>query len=571
MIDGSPEFLNLCKYFSERSPQPMVAVEGPEHIVRYLNPAFVKLVDQPAESLIGRPFATVVPEGAANGCEQLLNRVFETGTPEVLVEQKHAQATLAYWTYSMWAIAESGDAAAGVMIQITDVTGAAIFRGQMTEMNQALAISGMRQHELTEAGQKLNAMLTAATQAKSLFLANMSHEIRTPLAAVLGYSELLLEPDLSAEDRHIFSETINRNGEELTRIIDDILDLTKVEAGCLAIERSGISLPDLISDVIAALSVKVREQGVTLSVDSDGQIPSMISTDPTRLRQILLNIVGNAVKFARRGKVVMTLRLLPAGSDGRGQIAFIVEDNGCGISPEGQAKLFRHFTQADSSTTRNYGGTGLGLVLSRNLARALGGDVVLQRSAINEGSVFVVTVDTGPIDEASLLPDIHSRRSEPGPQAALGRPQLLDGFRVLLAEDAADIRTLISRVLRGSGAKVDVAKNGAEAVEKALSNRYDVVLMDIQMPVLDGYGALECLRTQGYKPPVIALTAHALSEERDRSLKSGFSEHLTKPIDMKVLIKEVAFFASKGLGNDTPSSPFARGTGLRAQKDFSKN
>lgn len=541
----TPEFLKLCKYFSELSPQPMVAVEGPMHLVRYLNAAFAKLVGKSTEALIGRPFAEVVPEGSANGCESILDRVFLTGAAEVLADQKHAQSKLAYWTYSMWPIVGDQDFPAGVMIQITDVTGAAVFREQMTEMNQALALSGMRQHELTETEEKLNAKLIAATEAKSLFLANMSHEIRTPLGAILGYSELLRDPELSNNEKLCFIETINRNGRELTRIIDDILDLTKAEAGHLDVEKSLVSLPDLLADITSSLSIKASEKRVSLTTVSITGVPEMISTDPTRLRQVLLNIVGNAVKFTQDGEVKVTVSLVPAKVNMPQQVSFSIEDTGCGISPEGQAKLFNHFSQADSSTTRKFGGTGLGLILSRILARALGGDVTLRSSTVNRGSVFVVTISSGEAEGSALLPAVHTRKpSLTLPPANVATT--LAGIRVLLAEDAADNRVLIKHVLSHSGAEVEVAHNGLEAVEKALDGHYDVALMDIQMPLLDGYGATKRLRAEGYRQPILALTAHALREEREKSRRCGFSEHLTKPIDMKRLVEQVARFARYG-------------------------
>lgn len=539
---GTPEFLSLCKYFSERSPQPMVAVEGPGHVVRYFNPAFAKLIEQTSENIIGRPFTKVVPEGETNQCGQLLDRVFLTGKPEVLVDQKHTQATLAYWTYSMWPIIGDENLAAGVMIQVTDVTGAAVFRGQLTEMNQALALSGIRQHELTETGEKLNSKLTLATEAKSLFLANMSHEIRTPLAAILGYSELLREPDLSSDEKSEFIETINRNGRELTRIIDDILDLSKVEAGSLTIEKIKISLPDLLTDITTSLSIKAKENSLSFVVESMGQIPETILTDPTRLRQILLNIVGNALKFTRIGSVTMKIKLLPVESDSW-RLAFIIEDTGCGISSAGQSKLFNHFSQADSSTTRKFGGTGLGLILSRNLARALGGDIVLQSSVVDKGSIFVVTIDCGRIDKSSLFLEWTGHKKKAITAPALLAKQYLEGIRVLLAEDAPDNRILITRILTNSGAAVDVAENGIVAIEKANEAPYDLILMDIQMPLLDGHSAAKYLRAQGYQRPIIALTAHALTEEREKSETTGFNEHLTKPIDMKHLIETVARFS----------------------------
>ncbi|MDQ3230907.1 MAG: response regulator, partial [Pseudobdellovibrionaceae bacterium] len=253
-----------------------------------------------------------------------------------------------------------------------------------------------------------------------------------------------------------------------------------------------------------------------------------------------MNIVGNALKFTRDGKVEMTVKLLPPQFNQASQVAFIIADTGCGISTKGQTKLFTHFSQADNSTTRKFGGTGLGLVLSRNLARALGGDVVLQSSKVDEGSVFVVTIASGEFDANMLLSDIHTLEKPYPPAPVSTKRKQLAGMHVLLVEDAEDSRLLITRILKNNGATIDVAQDGIEAVDMARADHYDVVLMDIQMPLLDGYGALDRLLTKGYRQPVIALTAHALTEERRKTLKAGFCDHLTKPIDMKLLVETIS-------------------------------
>jgi PAS domain S-box-containing protein len=237
-----------------------------------------------------------------------------------------------------------------------------------------------------------------ASHAKSAFLANMSHEIRTPLGAILGYAELLRSPDASAAEAERFVDAIIRNGKALAALIDDILDLSKVEAGRIEIERLSVSVASLLADVASSLQLMAREKRVELDIAAPAGIPETIETDPARLRQILLNIVGNAVKFTDEGKVsVRTVRQEPATPGVRPLLAFLVRDTGRGMSPEELARLFRPFSQADASTTRRYGGTGLGLVLSRQLARALGGDVVLVESAPGKGSTFAVTVDPGPM------------------------------------------------------------------------------------------------------------------------------------------------------------------------------
>lgn len=376
-----------------------------------------------------------------------------------------------------------------------------------------------------------------ASLAKSQFLANMSHEIRTPLGAILGFSNIIQDPGLAPDERRQFTEIINRNGQELSRLINDLLDLSKVEAGKMQFERAKVDVSDLLSDVIETLRPKADEKGLTLWFANEPGVPPAVYTDPTRLRQILVNLIGNAIKFTAAGGVTVTLKLEPA-TQGRPRLGFLVEDTGAGIEASQQSRLFQSFTQADSSTTRRFGGTGLGLFLSRKLARELGGDVQLIHSAPNQGSTFLLTIAQD--FQSSAKP------REPVPEsktaAAQGPGQVLSGMRILAVEDSLDNQLLIQRLLKKRGAVVDIAVNGAEGVEKALANDYNLVLMDIQMPVMDGYHATSNLREKGFNRPIVALTAHALEEDRRRCLESGFDEHLTKPISPSALVDTVLSF-----------------------------
>ncbi len=379
----------------------------------------------------------------------------------------------------------------------------------------------------------------AASRSKSQFLANMSHEIRTPLGAILGYSEFLREPNLGHEERLAFIDTINRNGRDLAQLIDDILDLSKVEAGRIEIEKLRLSLPNLLTDVTTSLGVKAREKGLALTVLSDGTVPETIESDPTRLRQILLNVIGNAIKFTKQGSVTVTVKLLKRDDGRSSQLAFFVKDTGHGIAPDEQDRLFSAFMQADASTTRKFGGTGLGLALSRVLARALGGDVLLSESVPGQGSTFVVSVEVGRVETTRIIPLVGEY-----PQAATFDKGTLQGIKVLVAEDSLDNQLLITRILKRAGASVDLAENGADAIKQALGSDYDLVLMDMQMPVLDGFDATTELRRRGYKRPIIALTAHAMREEREKSLRAGCDDHLTKPVNFKHLVYIVSQYAS---------------------------
>lgn len=363
-----------------------------------------------------------------------------------------------------------------------------------------------------------------ANLTKSRFLANMSHEIRTPLGAVTGFSELLLSPDLTEEEKLDFSERIRRNGNILSNLVDDILDLSRVEAGRLQTEKIRVSLQELVHDTMASVQHLSDEKGLELHWSSSGRIPTYVTTDPVRFRQILGNIIGNAIKFTDKGRINIEFSLQS------GKLRVDVKDTGRGLTDAQAAGLFEPFKQGDASTTRLYGGTGLGLSLSRGLARLLGGDVELVDYKPNGGCHFAVTVDAGDteggwnIEVQEPLKDVEFATPHAGTS-----PHSSDA-RILLAEDSLDNQLLVKRYLNEMGIQVDIVQNGSAAVEKALGHAYDLILMDIQMPVLDGIEATKKLRSANFVKPIIALTAHALKDQRSRSLEAGCNEHITKPI-----------------------------------------
>jgi PAS domain S-box-containing protein len=384
-----------------------------------------------------------------------------------------------------------------------------------------------------------------ANQLKSSFLANMSHEIRTPLGAILGFTDLLKDDTIRNEERAQFLDTISRNGKALTKIIDDILDLAKVESGKMEIERIEFSFFDLIDDVMDLFRERTRAKGIYLRAVLSNAASERIVSDPTRLRQILINIVGNAVKFTHQGGVTIEVR---ESKDDLGRVNFdlFVRDTGVGMSPEQQSGIFEPFTQADNTTTRKFGGTGLGLALSKRLAKALGGDVVIQECTLKKGCIFVIsfqaslpTINSQPIANESVKSDEHA---------------FLFGIRILLADDSKDNLFLVSHILTKQGAAVDTADDGNEAFRMGMAKNYDIVLMDIQMPEMDGYEATRALRDAGFKKPIIALTAHAMAEERARSLAAGCNGHLTKPLNQKEMLETIKL----NLKNKSPDLNFRK-------------
>ena len=371
----------------------------------------------------------------------------------------------------------------------------------------------------------------AANHAKSEFLANMSHEIRTPLTAILGYAELLVDDDEDSpagRSRATMVRAIRAAGDHLLTVINDILDLSKIEAGRLRLEPAEVDLPALLLEVESLLRPRATDKRIDLVLDVAGSIPTRVWTDPTRLRQILLNLVGNAVKFTEVGKVVLKLAASGSGLDVR--LRFDVTDSGIGMSTEQAAQLFRPFTQANNSVTRRFGGTGLGLTISRRLATAMGGVVELVHSVPGVGSTFRVDITAG------LPTDVPWTRHLRGPATPTRTAQTtrLTG-RVLLAEDGPDNQRLIGQVLRRAGVVVDVADNGLVAwnlLQEAhrTGREYDLLVTDMQMPELDGYSLARRVREAGLRMPVLALTAHAMAEDRDRCLAAGCDDFAAKPI-----------------------------------------
>jgi signal transduction histidine kinase/CheY-like chemotaxis protein/HPt (histidine-containing phosphotransfer) domain-containing protein len=393
----------------------------------------------------------------------------------------------------------------------------------------------------------------AANRAKSEFLANMSHEIRTPMTAVLGYADLLLDQDLAPPERLECIQTIRRNGEHLLTVLNDVLDLSKIEAGKLLIERIACGPAQIVVDVASLMRVRALEKELDFGVEFATPVPETIESDPTRLRQILVNLTGNAIKFTETGSVRIVVRCDPP------KLSFSVVDRGIGMTREQVERLFRPFTQADSSTTRRFGGSGLGLVICKRLADMLGGTIAVE-SAAGSGSTFTLTIDTGPLEGVPMLSGLQEAGAAT-PAASPDVSQIRCVGRVLLAEDGADNQLLISTHLRKAGAVVTVAENGRVAVEKALAAieggaPFDLILMDMQMPELDGYGATATLRAKGYTRPIVALTAHAMASDRERCLRAGCDDYLSKPIHRPELLSTVRRYIEQvRAGASTPSPP----------------
>ncbi len=385
-----------------------------------------------------------------------------------------------------------------------------------------------------------------ASRAKSEFLANMSHEVRTPLTAVIGFAQQLVKglsgADHAEADQHAqWAQTIVSSGDHLLCILNDILDLSKIEAGKMTYESVPVAVEQLLGEVRDMFAAAAEDKGIGLHVETGDELPGSIQTDPTRLRQSLANLVGNAVKFTQVGEV----RLRASHDADAGVMCFDVRDTGPGLDPDRIAAVLEPFEQADSTTTRTHGGTGLGLPITARIAEALGGGLDIQ-STPGRGSRFRLTVEARPCDPA-VDPDCDSEGAADVP-ASPSEDEASAGARprVLLVDDAATNRLLVSLMLEQMGYAVQTAEDGQEAVEATRAGRFDVVLLDMQMPVMDGYAAATQMRADGLDTPIVALTADAMSDAAQRCLAAGCDAYLAKPVDEEHLAQRLAELCGQG-------------------------
>jgi signal transduction histidine kinase len=382
-----------------------------------------------------------------------------------------------------------------------------------------------------------------ASRSKSEFLANVSHEIRTPLTAIIGFAKLLIDgaDGKSADERRHYLEIIRTSAQNQLAIINDILDLSKVEAGRMQYDRVRCRPQEIIDDVVESLERQAADKQLTLENIWLGRAPEAIHTDPARLRQLLINLVGNAIKFTAVGGVQIVAQM--QRSDGRDKLKIDVIDTGIGITEEKQQAVFEPFVQSDSSVTRLYGGTGLGLTISRSIAEALGGTLTMV-SQLGQGSTFTILLDAEPPELVDDMRLAKESVSSPEANPTSSHEPSLASRRILVVEDNPFNCKLLKLGLEQAGAMVELAENGQAALERAAAQPFDLILMDMQMPVMDGYAATRRLREQGYRAPIIALTAHALKEERDKCLQAGCTEFMTKPIDLDELTAVVGKLVS---------------------------
>ena len=373
-----------------------------------------------------------------------------------------------------------------------------------------------------------------ASKMKSDFLARMSHEIRTPLGAILGYAESLTDAQQTVEERTQGTQRIIYNANHLLELINEILDLSKVESGKLELEKLPISPIDLAGDVVNITRIKADEKHLVCNVNYILPLPRQIVGDPTRLKQALVNLLSNAIKFTEFGHIYLNVSY--SAQDDR--ICFEVEDTGIGFTDEQKAKIFNAFTQADTSTSRKYGGTGLGLNLCKNLVEQMGGEISV-KSKPGVGSRFMITLERGRPEDMGLVYELDNRLPAPKTPNRPKQYTRLQG-KVLLVEDNKDNQYIISSLIKKAGAEVVIAENGAKALEKINTiNEFDLILMDMQMPVMDGPTTTRVLREQGCELPIVALTANAYKSDHERCICAGCNEFMTKPVSQDKLYKKL--------------------------------
>jgi signal transduction histidine kinase/CheY-like chemotaxis protein/HPt (histidine-containing phosphotransfer) domain-containing protein len=438
------------------------------------------------------------------------------------------------------AFAHGGRQGAGLAIGVTfflgylSLLGGELRRDFATSLLSARALEAraVEAERLARDLERASALARAASDAKSAFVANVSHELRTPLVSILGYADLLRSSAPGPEERDR-SEVIHRNAKHLLALLNQVLDLSKVEAGRMTAEDRETNLRDLFEDIEQTFFLPAQEKGLGFEIRGEGAIPLYVRTDGTRLRQIVLNLTANAIKFTQQGKV----QVVPSYEAASERLAVRIIDTGIGMTEGVRAQIFAPFAQADASIARQFGGTGLGLHLSRELARLLGGDVDVESSP-DAGSTFTAWIRAAAAGAAtcSIAPKTAS-----APRRQASRPLELHGMSILLAEDNADNQRLLSLQLAAAGAHVDVASDGEQVLELVAraGAPYDVILMDVQMPRLDGLEATRRLRASGYGGAVVALSAHVFAEERERMIAAGCDDCLGKPITRDDLVLAV--------------------------------
>lgn len=494
----------------------LLVLDAKQNIV-LANEAFCQIVDLDAQALLGKPisrFSWQNQEGSAvTAADTPWQKALASGAAQMsqMIRLPEEEGSKTFMT-NCSPVLNSKGSAAGVLISFDDVT-------------------ELEEKEIELRASKEDA--ERANRAKSDFLANMSHEIRTPMNAILGFTEVLKRGyNKNSTEAAKYLNTISSSGQHLLNLINDILDLSKVEADKIEVEQIPCAAHEIVKEVVAIMKVKAEEKGIGLTYQADGQMPAQIQSDPARLRQIITNLVGNAIKFTEAGSVTVITRM------GQGahaaQLEIEVQDTGIGMTQEQAGRIFNPFEQADSSTTRKFGGTGLGLTISKRFAEALGGGIEVL-SELGQGSRFITRIAMGDISQQPLLTPADITRDATPLLQTERRAWRFPEARVLVVDDGLENRELLSVVLGEMGLVVETAENGQVGCDKLFNEAFDLVLMDVNMPVMGGYEAVKLMRERGYQLPIIALTANAMKGADSECLAAGYSGYMAKPINLDEL------------------------------------
>ena len=512
----------------EYSPLPLLVLDSKSMEVLKVNKAFLEYNEIEDVSGINAQGIVVDPEVTLNKIEKTYRKYGIVQNEEIQV-RKIGSNELGWVMFSMYPV---------------------IYNGSRSNVITFMDISEKKKYEfkLSEAknkAQKSAELAEAAANAKSQFLANMSHEIRTPINAIMGLNELMYNTDLS-EKQIDYTNKISSSSKILLQIINDILDFSKIEAGKLNIEKTDFFIENVLSQIMDVMELKAYEKGIELLLEIDETVPKKIVSDPLRIKQVLFNLISNAIKFTEHGNVKVKVELYEELNDDI-ELRFSVKDTGIGVEEEQLNGLFKPFTQADASTTRKYGGTGLGLVISKNIVEMMGGEIGAS-SVLGEGSEFYFTIRVNKSETDGInVPNEKNKHKDLN--QSLNNNILEDslkGVKVLLVEDNKINQLVANEILKSKGCKVDLADDGEIALKKLKSKEeYDIILMDLQMPNMDGYEATKEIRKFNKDIPIIALSADAMPGTKETVLDIGMNDYITKPIDQKIL-KEKIVIAIKG-------------------------